>query len=218
MKTLLVSLSQLEEWEDNPGVRHTLSDSELQDSIVKYGIKQPLATIPKNDLYLVVDGNRRVRIAKRLNILKVWINVYDKKEDIHELAIILNCTGRCWNSQAVGQLAAVHQAIMPIVPKRLANKLLGAMRLLGEDFTDFIQQSSLSTYDYGMQLVSYLERRDDKDFCKKAVLWVSKHKMGYIIRVAIMLRISPTEMQMAVENDVPLTITLGKKDDNVETR
>lgn len=211
MKTLHVYLNQLDEWTDNPIKRSQMPDSELVDSISKIGVKQPLAVIRKGDRYLVIDGNRRLRAAARLGIESLLVNVYDAKEDPHELAIILNTTGRPWDSQAVGQLVADHQHVVSTIPKRLRNKLLGAMRLLGEDFADFIQHSSLSTYDYGMKLASYLEQRDNRDFCKKAVLWVSKHKMGYIIRVAIMLSVSPAEIREAVDSDIPLTITLKRQ-------
>jgi len=61
-----ITIDKLVEWEDNPFKRQIITDSELEESIEEFGIKQPLAVIKIGEnKYLIVDGNRRFRIALR---------------------------------------------------------------------------------------------------------------------------------------------------------
>ena len=110
MQTREVAIENLIEWIDNPFKRSTISDSDLAESIEKVGIKQPLAAVQRKNKYLVVDGNRRLRIALRLGIKKLFVNVYDDEDPVN-LAIILNTTGRGWDQQTIGQLVAMHPVL-----------------------------------------------------------------------------------------------------------
>ena len=78
MKTLDILTVELVEWLDNPFKRSQISDKDLAESIEQVGVKQPLAAIKKDGRYLIVDGNRRLRIARKLNIKQLPVNIYDR--------------------------------------------------------------------------------------------------------------------------------------------
>jgi len=206
----IVPLDELKIWDANPLKRCQASDKELETSVREVGIKQPLAVLEKGNYFLVVDGNRRLRIAQRLGLKSVPVIVYHN-EDPYELAVILNTIVRPWDGQTIGQLVANNEDILPRVPKRYRLKLEGAIHLLGyEGFQTFIQVHSLNTYDIGMRVARYVERGGDPDFCRKAVIWVGNHRASLFVRMAMEADINPKVLLKAVlKNEKPILTLAG---------
>ena len=208
MKTLDILTVELVEWLDNPFKRSQISDKDLAESIEQVGVKQPLAAIKKDGRYLIVDGNRRLRIAGKLNIKQLPVNIYDDEDPV-KLAIILNTTGKGWDQQTLGQLVASHPEALSVVPRRYSGKIQGIMTLMGDDFKHFITNYSPNAYDEGMRAAAYVSRKDNKEFCKKAAFWVGKHKMTRHIRNAIGYNIaSPADIEKAIMDDKPLIMRI----------
>jgi hypothetical protein len=206
MQTREVAIENLIEWIDNPFKRSTISDSDLAESIEKVGIKQPLAVVQRKNKYLVVDGNRRLRIALRLGIKKLFVNVYDDEDPVN-LAIILNTTGRGWDQQTIGQLVAMHPDSINTIPRRFSNQIKSCMAVMKEKYPEFIQNYSVSCYQEAIRAASYVGRRDDDKFLTKAAFWVGKHRMSRLIRNSIEYRItSPSEIEKAIVTDKPLKV------------
>lgn len=64
---------------------------ELSDSIVKYGLLQPINVIKKDNRYTLISGERRLRAHKLANIKKIKAIVLDENEvKLRELALIEN--------------------------------------------------------------------------------------------------------------------------------
>lgn len=64
---------------------------ELSDSIVKYGLLQPINVIKKDNRYTLIAGERRLRAHKLANIKKIKAIVLDENEvKLRELALIEN--------------------------------------------------------------------------------------------------------------------------------
>jgi hypothetical protein len=80
---------------------------------------------------------------------------------------------------------------------------------MGEDYKEFIKHYTLSAYDLGVQVTRYLGREKEEAFRKKAVLWLGKHKLAYIVRFALKMNVPPAEIEKATENDTPLRVSWG---------
>ncbi len=67
------------------------SIQELSDSIKKHGLIQPIIVIPKDDGYMLVAGERRLRASKLANLDKISAIVVDYElKNLRELALIEN--------------------------------------------------------------------------------------------------------------------------------
>lgn len=209
MNILDVHVSQLKEWSDNPVKRSRISDKELSDSIKAYGVKQPLTVVLYNGGYLVVDGNRRLRIAKKQGIESLPVVVCNNDDPV-ALAITLNTTVRAWDQQTVGQLVASHPEAAQYIPDRYKN-LVGCMRLLGDDYLAFIREYGVNAYNVAIRLAKYLGRYNDKEFCKKVVLWVAKHKMIRLARNVVDSKQDGScfsKFEEAIELDKPIVLKM----------
>lgn len=64
---------------------------ELRDSILEFGIIQPIIVRQKDDIYEIVAGERRYRAASLANLDKIPVRIMDiGDEDIKEISIIEN--------------------------------------------------------------------------------------------------------------------------------
>jgi hypothetical protein len=208
-KSMYVKVDNLSEWQDNPEKRSQISDRDLEMSIREEGVKKALDVISLNGngKFLVVDGNRRLRIAKRNGIKELYANVHDDSDPV-KLAVTLNTRIAPWDQQTLGQLVATHKDALHIVPDRYRKMLVAITELLGDDYQDFILNYSPNAFIWGMKVASYVGRKDDRDFCKKAVLWVGKHKLIRLVRQAIELGTPPGDIERAVRLDKPLRFTV----------
>lgn len=204
-KILDVNVNELDEWSENPFKRSTLSDEELYASIEDVGILEELAVVPQQKKYIVIDGNRRLRIAKKIGLKSLSVKVYYEFSDKPlKLAIELNTRGRPWDMQTVGQFVAANPQAMHDIPVRYSQKIKPMIELLNGDFATFIKYYPPNAYIWGMKAASYVGRKDDREFCKKAVFWVGKHKLNKLVRLATDLNTPPGDIEKAILKDKPL--------------
>jgi hypothetical protein len=199
-----VPTENLVEWRDNPVKRGQVSIKSLQESIESNGIASPLAVIKKNGMYLVIDGNRRLRVARTLSIPKLPANLYAPDVDPLLLAITLNADTAKWDQQTVAQLLANHPHLIDSLPARYVSRVKPIMELLGDEFTEFIQKYSPNSYIWGIKAANYVGRHDDLKFKRLAVMWCGKHKQINTIRRATDAGTPPSVIEDAVRKDKPL--------------
>ncbi len=134
----------------------TLALQELSDSIVRHGLLQPIVVIKKDDSYLLVAGERRLRAHKLANIQRIRCVIADVNIDdvkLRELALIENIQRENLNAMELAhsydELIKVyditHDELSSIVYKS-RSQITNTLRLL-----------SLSTYVQGkltMALIS----------------------------------------------------------------
>ena len=78
--SLLVSISRLKEWEDNPRTVTKADFERLKKQIKKFGQYKPLICCPDGkDKFVVLGGNMRLRAYRELGIKKIWISVVNAK-------------------------------------------------------------------------------------------------------------------------------------------
>src|SRR5688572_22525028 len=104
-KVIGIDVKDLHEWKDNPVKRQAIPDRELRKSLEEHGMNvDTIAVVPNGKGYIVVDGNRRLRIAKELGLDgKFLAKVYPKGTDMVSLAIKLNGVGTPWDRQSYAQ-------------------------------------------------------------------------------------------------------------------
>ena len=208
MKSFYAKTAELLEWKDNPVKRSKISDKDLEDSIRENGVKKALDVIKQNGRYLVVDGNRRFRVARRLGVPELYVNLHDDSDPVR-LAVLINTNGSQWDQQTLGQLVSAYPEALAAVPANYRKRLASMIALLGDEFADFITNYSPNVYVWGLNVAACVGRKDDKEFAKKAIFWVGRHKLLRIIRQAIDVGTPPAELEKAIRQDRPLRFAIG---------
>lgn len=213
-KVIEVDMKDLKEWNDNPGNRKDVPVGELRKSLEENGtMADTIAIVPNGTGYLVIDGNRRLRIARELGINgKFLAKLYAKDVDKVALAIILNGVGKAWNRQAFTQFVVGHPDRIDLIPKQYRSATKRMYELLGNDFRWFALNCRPNAYDWGVQLANYLGKGDDDKFVKKTVLWVGRYKMVREVRRAIDTSASKPMIERAIANDKILKIILTSEE------
>lgn len=213
-KVIEVDIKDLKEWGDNPVNRRNIPDAELRKSLEENGtMADTIAIVPNGNGYVVIDGNRRLRIAKDFSPGgKFMAKLYAKDVDKVALAIILNGIGKAWNRQAFTQFVIGHPDRIEIIPKQYRSSTKAMCDLLGSDFKWFALNCRPNAYDWGVQLANYLGKGDDEKFVKKAVLWVGRYKLTREVRRAIDTSASKSMIEKAIANDKPLKIIVTSEE------
>lgn len=200
-----VNVSDLILWHLNPLKREKIPQK-LIESIKAEGVLQPLAVVPKrNNKYLVIDGNRRLRVLQELGIESVDVLIYYGIDAV-KLAIILNVFVGPWDQQTLGQLMADEPDAVDLIPGPFSGKLKKMQHLFGSEYKEFIENYTIAAFDWGMKLASYVGKKQDEEFCRKACLWVGENRMARRIRALIEWGIPPAEVHKAVENNLKLQV------------
>ena len=209
-KVININIKDLHEWLDNPVKRQAVPDSELRKSIEEHGLTlDTIAVVPDETGYLVVDGNRRLRIAKELDLNGEFASkVYSKDVDLTSLALILNGTGKAWDRQTYTQFVINHPERIELLPKRykLSTKLM--FDLLKTDYEWFALNCRPNAFDWGVELAKYIGKEKDDEFVRKTVLWVGKHKLISEARRAIDSFASQEMIEKAIIEDKPLKLVV----------
>lgn len=125
---------------------------ELSDSIVKHGLLQPIVVIEKDDGYLLVAGERRLRAHKLANIETIRCVVADVDIDelkLRELALIENIQRENLNAielahsydELIKVYAITHDELSEIVYKS-RSQITNTLRLLG--LSSYVQDKLIS--------------------------------------------------------------------------
>lgn len=213
-KVVGIDVKELQEWGDNPIKRKDVPDEELRQSIKDYGLTvDTIAVVPNGKGYIVVDGNRRLRIARELGINgKFLAKIYSKDTDVVSLAIKLNGVGRAWDRQSYTQFVVGHPERINLLPKRYKQSTRRMHELLKGDYEWFVSNCKPNAFDWGVLLADYVGRGDDEAFVKKTVLWTGKHKLVREVRKAREGLASKKMIEKAILQDRPLrfNLTVGK--------
>jgi hypothetical protein len=168
-----------------------------------------IAVVRNGSGYVVVDGNRRLRIAREIDPSgKFLAKVYPKDVDMVSLAIKLNGIGKAWNRQDFTQLVVGHPEWIEYLPGRYRPSTKRMYELLGNEFKWFALNCRPNAFDWGVQLTNYIGKGDDEKFVKKTVLWVGRYKLVREARRAIDSQASKSMIEKAIVNDKPLKITV----------
>lgn len=208
-KTIEVDMKDLHEWKDNPVKRQAIPDNELRKSLEEDGLgADMIAIVPNGKGYIVVDGNRRLRIAKELGINEKFLaKVYSKDVDKVALAIKLNGVGTPWDRQSYTQFTVGHPERIDKLPERYRSDTRNMYELLGKkDYEWFAMNCKPSAYNWGIQLAKYLGEFGDEAFTKKTVMWVGRHKLVREARRAIDSSASKSMLKKAIMQDKPIYI------------
>lgn len=209
-KVASINIGELHEWKDNPIKRQSIPDQELRQSIEEHGLTvDTMAVVPNGKGYIVVDGNRRLRIARELGLKgNVLAKVYPKEVDMMALAIKLNGIGTSWDRQTYVQFVVGHPERIDVLPKRYRVDTAQMYELLGKDFEWFAMNCKPNAYNWGVQLVKYLGKADDLAFTKKTVLWIGKHKLVRETRRAIDSSASKQKIIKSILANKPIRVTV----------
>ena len=201
----IVPVDGLVMWKGNPVKRSEISTDALEESISNDGILQPLTVIGN----LVIDGNRRLRIANKLGISRVHVISHPKDTDPVRLAVILNTTGKSWDVQSMAQIAANHSGAIEYMGSKSNRGLIRkCMRVMGSQFKKFVDKYSVSThFAYAYRAAKFLEEGKNDEFIRKTAWWCGKHSMTTLLRDGMYDgRINKKALRSRIENDEPLTI------------
>jgi hypothetical protein len=209
-KVIEIGIKDLHEWQDNPIKRQAIPDKELKKTLEEDGLLvDTIAVVPNGKGYIVVDGNRRLRIAKELGLEGGFLaKVYPKNVDKVALAIRLNGVGTPWDRQSYVQFVIGHPERIEELPERYRKDTKKMYELLGKDYEWFAMNCKPNAYNWGYELVKYLGMVGDEKFLKKVVVWVGKHKLVREVRKAIDSRAPRKMILNCIEKDNPLKITV----------
>jgi hypothetical protein len=93
-QSLIVSFSELKPWKDNPRNATDADLERLRKQIVEIGVYKPLICVKEDGKYLILGGNMRYKIYKKLGHKKVWIVVVDAKTKTKRLKYALSDNDR----------------------------------------------------------------------------------------------------------------------------
>lgn len=159
-----IETKQLHEWKDNPVQRYVVSVDALRADVETKGLASPITVVPNGKGYIVVDGNRRLKLARDFGIDVMKALVYAKGTDIIALAMSLNGFSAVWDLQTMGQLVADNLERLEVIPERHKKELLPIITLLGSDFKSFITSHKPAAYQWGMKAARYIGEKEDKEF------------------------------------------------------
>lgn len=100
---------------------------QLSESITRHGLIQPIIVIQKDDSYVLIAGERRLRATKLLGESKIKAVVADiKSQNLRELALIENIQ---------------REDLNPIELAKSYKELIGEYRITQEELADIIKKS-----------------------------------------------------------------------------
>lgn len=205
LSLIYTSIDNLVEWKDNPIKRAKLSDSDIRDGLTQFGFIDALdVQLTSDGKYLVIDGNRRLRIARDINLTSIPVIVHDADQNPIWLAFQLNMVGAKWDGQTAAQLIADYPECFVYLPKRIQPRIKGIMNVLGDDFKRYIREYSINTFDLAMQAASYVGRREEEEFCKRVAFWAGKYQVTRKLRLYLEEKSSPTILERLIEQNKPI--------------
>ena len=194
-----VSPKQLKLAHFNPSERAE-NIKRLKKSILKYGIMQPILATQN---FKVVDGHRRIAVAKELNLETIPVIRYNgKTEELHsELFETINTTSMKLNSAQQLKVWLKGGAIDKSTEKSITD-------LLGFADMDFLERMAKEnqnpvTYRIGLRTIQkYLQTPES--FNKKICEYMLQHGVWNVRRATNYNAIKPSKLLMAIKKNLPL--------------
>lgn len=128
--------------------------NELAESIKKHGLLQPIIVVKKDDGYMLIAGERRLRASKKANLTHIKAIVADiESENLRELALIENIQRENLNpielanayKELIEQYKITHDELSNIIHKS-RTQITNTLRLinLSEKTKDLLVQGKIS--------------------------------------------------------------------------
>ncbi len=170
----------------------------LLESIRTHGILYPLLADEKFNL---IDGHRRLACAKELKLSEVPVVISNTKLTNDDCYETINTTARRISSRDQIFIYINGGKVSSNTKKRIIEleKIIGTsdLKMFGEKYT------STAILSVGKKISEYCSDKQ-VPFVKKAILWVEKHKMTYLVRRAMEDGISKISLKKAITGDRPL--------------
>lgn len=200
MKFQTTKTNQLKSASYNPKIRTEKNAlKSLCKSIKEHGILCPLLITPKME---VIDGHRRLAVARLLKIATIPTVITATKINKDEAYEAINTTGKKMGPNEM-IFVYINGGTVPLNSKK---KIIRLGNILGEANLKKLGNSyiSIAILSQGDKVGRYCKDTSD-EFIKAFILWVIKHKMTYQVRRAMEDGMSYTTLKNNILSDKPLT-------------
>jgi len=171
----------------NPDRRVANRLAGLIESAKKFGILEPLLLTQELDL---VDGHRRLKVAKILKLKKVPCIVTNGTTAILRDTLYLEVNQHKWKISGADQVEIYKKGGK--IEGRVLRPLLELIGLAGNEIIDILlkyHQNPSNIYKTYMKLKSYLGKTKIKD--KKIIHWICHTWSSYAVRRSLEARVKP---------------------------
>ena len=144
---------------------------ELSESILKHGLIQPIVVVQKDDGYMLIAGERRLRASKLANLEKISAIVASyESENLRELALIENIQREDLNpielaysyKELIDEYSITQEALANIIHKS-RTQITNTLRLLNlSDYTKDLLVEGKITQGHAKVLVGLAEAEEKK--------------------------------------------------------
>lgn len=206
MKTMTVrqvAISDLRLAPYNPKHR-TKADSpflrQLEKSIVDIGLIHPIDINKAND---VIDGHRRVAIAKKLGWETIPALIVEGERE--RIYADVNATAR--GLSGADKLQVWLSEPTAVTP-RVAATFENAAELVGRDMLEKMAKNgqSLRLYRQAREIANYVSGETSGPLVRKALTWQIRHANSLVVRQYLAARHPPRVLREALEKDADLKV------------
>lgn len=177
----------------------------LMISIQQHGILEPLALTKER---VLADGHRRLECAKLLSLKKVPVAIHHESNlDAPALWVALNAESLALTpSQWLDAVAHGLPLETEGFPDTLKRRIVRLQELIGKDAVmELVEMGrSPNILDNAERIARYCHRRDDLDFIKCAVLWMTETGNSFAVKAAMEEEIPEDILAEAIEKGHPL--------------
>lgn len=174
---------------------------DIEDSMELIGMLHPLTVTPFN---MVIDGHRRLAVAKRLGWPDVECNVVETSPE--EIYASVNSTPRRMSgNDALGVWLSSPQA----VTLRMDKQFRVMQEVIGKELVTKIYKSgcSMRVYRTAVSIAKYCDDMTDETV-KKIVSWLLEFAVIGQVMKALEAGVDPKKIMKAVSNNKPITLRL----------
>jgi ParB-like chromosome segregation protein Spo0J len=177
----------------------------LMISIQQHGILEPLALTKTR---VLADGHRRLACAKLVKLKTVPVAIHHESElDAPSLWVALNAESLALTpSQWLDAVAHGLPLETAGFPESLKRRIIRLQELVGKDgVMELVEMGrSPNILDSAERIAKYCDRRDDLEFLKLAVLWMTETGNSFAVRAAMDEEIPQDLLLEAIEQGHPL--------------
>ncbi len=203
-----LSLDRLTPANHNPIGRSEIKNCvELQKSIKRYGVLQPIIVVKNGAGFVVADGHRRIACSLRLGLSTIPALVRkEKQDDIYRESVSRRKSGR--------EIVEIYQTNPNAVSALSKRQLDGFKKFYGEvEFyralgkgaiiSGFVRARRVDAY-IGVKLVNTYTRKQP-DNLVKIITWLYEHNQHGAVRRAMKQGFPPGSIWKCIKANKPLT-------------